>query len=215
MTQGNDHHAGPSGAAPGPRVGTPAAGGAPVGRRADAVDADAASHESLPSSERDVSDSPSARPAPPRRLLDEVRDSLRLRHFSPRTQKTYVAWVKRFVIASGRRHPRELGVGDVRRFLTGLAVRGKVSASTQNQARAALTYLYREVLRQPLGQVDGVEIAKRPLRLPVVMTRDEVRLVIQHLDGMPRLVALLLYGCGLRLMEALQLRVKDLDFASE
>jgi len=153
-------------------------------------------------------------PGPPRarRLLEHVRDTLRVRHYSPRTQDAYVAWVRRFVVAAGRRHPRELGGDDVREFLTALAVRGGVSASTQNQARAALVYLYREVLGTPLGGIDGVAQAKRPVRRPVVLTREEVRAVLGQLDGTPRLVALLLYGAGLRLMEGMQLRVKDVDF---
>jgi integron integrase len=112
---------------------------------------------------------------------------------------------------SGNRHPRELGEGDVQRFLTALASAGRVTASTQNQALAALKFLYRDVLRVPLGPVDGIERARRPVRLPTVLTREEVRVVLGRLDGTPRLVAGLLYGAGLRLLEALRLRVKDID----
>ena len=131
---------------------------------------------------------------------------------SPRTERTYVAWVRRFVIASGRRHPLELGIADVRQFLTRLAVDDRVAASTQNQAAAAILFLYREVLRSPLPEVDGVVLAKRPQHIPVVLSRDEARAVIAELRGMPRLTALLMYGGGLRLMETVTLRIKDVDF---
>jgi site-specific recombinase XerD len=136
------------------------------------------------------------------RLLDEVRVVIRTRHLSRRTERSYVDWIRRFVHASGGQHPRDLGIGDVRRFLTGLAIRGHVAASTQNQAAAAIAFLYRDVLREPLPEVDGVEPAKRPKRLPVVMSRQEVQLVIAQLRGMQRLLCLLMYGAGLRLMEA-------------
>jgi integron integrase len=148
----------------------------------------------------------------PPRLLASVRQALRVRRYSGRTEEAYVGWVRRYVHFAGRQHPRELGVGDVRKFLTALAVEGRVSASTQNQARAALVFLYRDVLNSPLDEAaDGVVRAKRPVRLPVVLTPDEARAVLRQLDGTARLVALLLYGSGLRLLEALRLRVKDLD----
>jgi integron integrase len=150
-----------------------------------------------------------ARPA--HTLLDEVRSVVRTRHFSPRTEKTYVGWIRRFIIASGRRHPRELGIAEVRAFLSDLAVRHRVAASTQNQAAAAIEFLYRDVLRAPLPVVDGVLLAKRPRRLPVVLSRQEVQRVIGQLHGSIRLMALLMYGGGLRLMEVLALRVKDVD----
>jgi integron integrase len=148
------------------------------------------------------------------RLLPAVRRAIRTRHFSRRTEAAYVGWVRRFVHFAGLRHPRGLGDADVRRFLSALAVEGGVSASTQNQARAALCFLYRDVLGAPLGALgEGVVRAKRPERLPVVLRRDEVRAILTHLDGVSRLVALLLYGSGLRLLEALQLRAKDVDVA--
>jgi integron integrase len=136
---------------------------------------------------------------------------LRTRHYSPRTVDAYATWVRRFVVFAGRRHPRELGPDDVRRFLSALAVEGGVSASTQNQALAALAFLYRDVLGTPLGAVEGVLRAKRPVRVPAVLSREEVRAVLAGLAGAPKLVALLQYGSGLRLLESLQLRVKDVD----
>ncbi|HEX3157864.1 MAG TPA: integron integrase [Gemmatimonadaceae bacterium] len=151
--------------------------------------------------------------APSPRLLVQLRHALRACHYSRRTEEAYAAWVRRFVLHHGRRHPRDLGTDDVRRFLTSLAVDGKVSASTQNQARAAIAFLYRDVLGAPLGVMDGVVRAKRPTRLPVVLTRGEVRAVFERLDGTPRLVVQLMYGSGLRLLEAAQLRAKDVDLA--
>ncbi|MDO8666656.1 MAG: phage integrase N-terminal SAM-like domain-containing protein, partial [Gemmatimonadales bacterium] len=130
---------------------------------------------------------------------------------SPRTERQYVHWVKRFVLFHGKRHPLELGEEEVTAFLNHLADRAKVSASTQNQALAALLFLYRQVLRRQLPWLKGIVRAKRAVRLPVVLTREEVRAVIGAMDGTPRLVALLLYGGGLRLVEAVQLRVQDLD----
>jgi site-specific recombinase XerD len=152
---------------------------------------------------------------PPRRapkLLAQLEATLRTRHYSRCTVEAYVVWVRRFVIFSGRRHPRELGGDDVRRFVSALAIDGGVSASTQNQALAAIAFLYRDVLDMPLGTIEVLR-AKRPVRIPCVLTRDEVRAVLACLDGVSKLVALLLYGAGLRLLESLELRVKDLDFA--
>ena len=148
------------------------------------------------------------------RLVELVRRAIRLRHYSRRTETTYVRWVVRFVRFHGLRHPRELGAREVEDFLADLAVRGRVSASTQNQARAALLFLYRDVLATPLDALATPAGAKRPSRLPVVLTRAEVRSVLAHLDGPPRIVALLLYGAGLRLLEALSLRVKDVDLVT-
>lgn len=148
----------------------------------------------------------------PATLIGRLREAIRARHYSRRTEEAYVGWVRRFIVWSGRRHPRELGAGDVRRFLSRLATVRRVSASTQNQALSALVFLYREVLADPLPEVEGVVRAKRPRRLPVVLTRAEASSVIERLQGPTRLVAILLYGSGLRLLEALTLRVKDLDF---
>jgi len=152
-------------------------------------------------------------PAPPR-LLDRVRATIRARHYSPRTEEAYVLWTRRFILANQKRHPSTMGKEEVARFLTALAVERRVSASTQNQALAAILFLYQEVLGMPIGLLDGVVRAKAPRRLPVVLTRDEVGGVLQALDGMPRLMGGLLYGAGLRLLECCRLRVQDLDFGA-
>jgi integron integrase len=148
----------------------------------------------------------------PPRLLDRVRDALRVRHRSPRTVEAYVRWVRRYVLFHEKRHPSELGAEAIREFLTHLAVEGRVSASTQNQALAALVFLYREVLARDVGDVSGAVRAHAPHRLPEVLTRSEVRALLAQLEGVDWLVAALLYGAGLRLLEALTLRVKDVDF---
>ena len=147
------------------------------------------------------------------RLLDLVRDELRRRHYSRRTEEAYVGWIKRYVVFHGRRHPAQLDLAHLRSFLSALATRGNVSASTQNQALAALVFLYRDVLLLPIADVEDVVRAKRPARLPVVLTRDEVRRILAELpEGAPRLMVTLLYGAGLRLLECCTLRVKDVDF---
>jgi len=147
------------------------------------------------------------------RLLDRVREVLRRKHYSIRTEEAYVGWIKRFVLFHDKRHPRELGLPEVDAFLTDLAVHQGVAASTQNQALSALLFLYSEVLQQPLdGPVQAVR-AKQPERLPTVLTRDEVGRVLDALSGMHRLMAQLLYSSGLRLMECVRLRIKDVDFA--
>ncbi len=146
------------------------------------------------------------------RLISQLRHAVRVRHYSIRTEESYVQWVKRFIRFNGLRHPRELAAADVGRFLTWLAVERKVSASTQDQALSALVFLYRNVLSQPLGLVDGVSRAKRPKNLPVVLSQREVLHILQQLDGVPWLMVSLLYGSGLRLMECVRLRVKDIDF---
>jgi len=146
------------------------------------------------------------------KLLDLVRERLRTRRYSPRTEKAYVYWIRRFVRASGMRHPRGMGEEEITRFLTALAVEDKVSASTQNQALAAILFLYRRVLRIDLPWMKEMVRAKRTQRIPVVMTREEVRRVLEGLHGTPLLVARLLYGSGLRLMEGVRLRIKDVDF---
>jgi integron integrase len=152
---------------------------------------------------------------PPKpRLLDRVRAAVRSRHYSRRTEKAYVHWVKRYIVFHGKRHPADMGAAEVTQFLTSLAVQTRVAASTQNQALSALLFLYREVLGVDLPWLDGVVRAKRPQYLPVVLTREEVRAIFQRLHGVPRLMALLLYGAGLRLLECCRLRVKDVDFAA-
>ncbi len=151
-------------------------------------------------------------PSPPR-LLDRVRQAISARHYSRRTEKAYVHWIKRYIFFHGKRHPMEMGAAEVTQFLTALAVREKVAASTQNQALSALLFLYREVLGVELPWLEDVVRAKRPQYLPVVLTRAEVRAVLERLDGVPRLMAILLYGAGLRLLECCRLRVKDIDFA--
>ena len=148
----------------------------------------------------------------PRRLLERVRDELVVRHYSPRTAEVYVGWVKRFVLFHGRRHPDSMGQEEVRAFLSSLAVDDQVSASTQNQALAALLFLYSAVLKKDIGQVDGFSHARRPARLLVVLTRSEVGAVLAGLKGAMLLAASLMYGAGLRLLECVCLRVKDLDF---
>jgi integron integrase len=150
-------------------------------------------------------------PAQPR-LLDRVRQSVRTLHYSPRTEEAYVYWIRRFIFHHGVRHPQEMGSDEVRAFLNHLAVNEHVSASTQNQALNALVFLYRRVLNRTLGLIDGIERAKRSQRVPIVLSREEVRALFKHLDGTPLLVCQLLYGAGLRLLEGLTLRVKDIDF---
>jgi integron integrase len=151
-------------------------------------------------------------PRPPR-LLDRVREANRLRHGSRSTEKSYVGWIRRYILFHGKRHPAEMGAPEVTQFLSSLAVQAKVAASTQNQALSALLFLYRYVLRQDLPWLEDIVRAKRPKHLPIVLTRDEVRAVIFELSGTPRLMATLLYGSGLRLLECCRLRVQDVDFA--
>ncbi len=147
------------------------------------------------------------------RLLDRVRSAARLRHYSRRTEAAYVAWIRRYIFFHGKRHPAQLGAAEVTRFLSSLAVEGRVAASTQNQALGALLFLYRDVLELDLPWLDGVVRARRPERLPVVLTREEVAAVLRPLTGVPRLMASLLYGSGLRLLECCRLRIQDIDFA--
>ena len=146
------------------------------------------------------------------KLLDQVRQLLRLRHYSLRTEEAYLAWMKRFILFHGKRHPRELDERDISAFLSSLAVEGKVAASTQNQALSALLFLYKEVLGRELAFIGGVVRVKRPPKLPVVLAPAEVRAVLAQLNGQYRLMAELLYGSGLRLLECLRLRIKDVDF---
>ncbi len=151
-------------------------------------------------------------PQKKRKLLDQVRAACRVKHLSLRTEQAYVGWIRRYVYFHHLRHPAEMGAAEVQAFLTHLAVDRQVAASTQNQALNALVFLYKTVLARPLGDLSEVVRAKRPQRLPVVLTRDDVATVLQHVRPPHRLVARLLYGSGLRLIEALRLRVKDLDF---
>jgi integron integrase len=146
-----------------------------------------------------------------RKLLDQVSDIARLRHLSLRTEETYRSWIKRFILFHGKRHPRDLDAAAVRAFLTHLAVKEEVAASTQNQALHALLFLYKQVLKVELPNIEGVERARISKNLPVVFTREEANAIIAHLNGENRLVAGLLYGSGLRIMEAVRLRVKDID----
>jgi integron integrase len=151
----------------------------------------------------------------PRKLLDRVRDVIRAKHYSYRTEETYVQWIRRYILFHNKRHPSEMGCEEVNAFLTHLAVEDRVAASTQNQALCAILFLYREVLRQEIGLELNAVRAKRSRYLPTVLTTEEVRSVIRHLSGVYQLVVKLLYGCGLRLNEALQLRIKDVDFAQQ
>ena len=145
------------------------------------------------------------------KLLDQVRHALRLGHYSPRTEQAYVVWIRRFILFHSKRHPAEMGEGEVTSFLTHLAVERHVSASTQNQALGAVLFLYRHVLKRELADLGNVVRARMPERLPVVLARSEVRVVLGQLGGVSWLVVALLYGAGLRLNECLELRVKDLD----
>ncbi len=148
----------------------------------------------------------------PPKLLDQVRERVRRLGYSSRTEEAYVGWTRRFILANGVRHPREMGAMEVERFLTTLAVQGNVSASTQNQALAALLFLYRQVLGIELPWMADIKRAKKPERLPLVLGRDEVMALLNGMSGVTWLGAALLYGAGLRLMECLRLRVKDVDF---
>lgn len=148
------------------------------------------------------------------KLLDRVREVARFKHLSLRTETTYVNCIRHFILYHGKRHPKDMGAEEIRRFLSYLAVEKNVAASTQNVALSALLFLYRDVLDIELPRIEGVERARLPARLPVVFSRAEVQRVMAHLTGMNRLMASLLYGAGLRLMDCLRLRVKDVDFAS-
>jgi integron integrase len=146
------------------------------------------------------------------KLLDRVREASRFKNYSVRTEQAYVDWIKKFIIFHGKRHPNTMGADEVRGFLNHLASTVNVAASTQNQAFSALLFLYREVLRQELPWIDDVQRAKRPAKMPVVLTQAEVHSVLSKMHGTTALMAQLLYGCGLRVMECVRLRVKDIDF---
>jgi len=156
-----------------------------------------------------VEDRPKGAP----RLLDRVHEATRRLHYSRRTEESYVHWIKRFIFWSGKRHPGSMGEAEVTAFLNHLAVERNVAAATQNQALAALLFLYKHVLQRELGWFNGLVRAKRPVRLPVVLAHAEVEALLAQLKGTPWLMASLLYGAGLRLTECLRLRVKDVDFA--
>ncbi len=158
-----------------------------------------------------ISPAVAGEPRPPR-LLDRVRITLRTRHYSLRTEEAYVAWIRRFILANGKRHPDEMGEVEINRFLSNLAVHGHVTASTQNQALSAILFLYRRVLEKPFPDLQNLVRARRPAHLPTVLTRAEIRSVLRQMSGTPRVIAVLLYGSGMRAMEALRLRVKDLEF---
>jgi integron integrase len=147
-----------------------------------------------------------------KKLLDQVRDSIRLKHYAYRTEETYVSWIRQFILFHKKRHPKDMGAAEIEQFLTYLAQERHVAASTQNQALSALLFLYREVLSLPLSNIN-VTWAKKPKRLPTVLSKDEANRIISCLTGTSRLMAQLLYGSGLRLMECLRLRVKDVDFS--
>ena len=146
-------------------------------------------------------------------FLNQIRQTLRLKHMSRRTEAAYLHYIIHFIRFHGKRHPREMGVDEIRAYLSRLAVEGKVTASTQNVALAALLFLYRQVLHIDLPNIDHIERAQRPKRLPVVFTQDEVRAILVQLTGVHHLIISLLYGSGMRLSECLSLRVKDVDFA--
>ena len=151
-------------------------------------------------------------PAPPLRLLDRLRTEIRTRHYSIRTETAYVDWARRFIHFHNKRHPQEMGAAEVGNFLSFLATQRNVSASTQNQAKSALLFLYGQVLKVELPWLDEVITARTQRKLPVVLTTHEVRALLQEMNGVTALVASLLYGTGMRLLEGLRLRVKDVEF---
>lgn len=173
---------------------------------------DSSDSDSYRPTERCQPSDPAHQDHPPK-LLDQLREALRARHYSPRTENTYCQWVKRYIYFHNIRHPAEMAEPEINAFLTDLAVKHKVSASTQNQALSALLFLYRYVIGREIGDLGDVIRARKPKRLPVVLTRDEVRNILGFLGGDKMLMAGLLYGAGLRLMECLRLRVQDVDLA--
>ena len=147
------------------------------------------------------------------KLLEEVRQNLRRRHYSIRTEEAYLQWIRRFILFHNKRHPQDMGQIEVTAFLNYLAIKCNVAASTQNQALNAIVFLYKNVLGQELEWLQGLERAKKPKRLPVVFTKNEVQRILAQLDGLSWLMASLMYGSGLRVLETLRLRVKDIDFS--
>jgi integron integrase len=182
---------------------------APIACRPVPVSWNCARAEDFKLTVRETPDQPEDSP----RLLDLVSRTIRARHYSRRTEDSYRRWIKRFIIFNGKKHPYEMGEREVTGFLSHLATKRRVSASTQNQALNAILFLYREVLHRDLDWLDGIVRAKRPIRLPVVLTREEVQAVLDHMRGVQLLMASLLYGAGLRLLECARLRVKDIDLA--
>ena len=165
--------------------------------------------------EQDLSSSmtkPETTDAKKPRLLDQVRDTIRRKHYSIRTEQSYIDWIKRFIFFHNKQHPRELDESHITAFLNFLAVQKKVASSTQNQALCALVFLYREVIKKDLAQFEDLVHTKRPARLPVVFTSEEIRIILLQLDGVNWIMGQLLYGAGLRVMECVRLRVKDVDF---
>jgi len=146
------------------------------------------------------------------KLLDQVREVIRTKHYSIRTEETYVSWIKRFILFHEKRHPKDMGPPEISAFLIHLAVVRKVAASTQNQAFNALLFLYRNALQMEFGEIKDVERAKKPQRLPVVFTKEEIKTIIDQLDGYKWIMVQIMYGSGLRVMECVRLRVKDIDF---
>ena len=146
------------------------------------------------------------------RLLERVRNRIRIKHYSIRTEQAYLDWIRRFILLHRKRHPEQMGIKEIEAFLSHLAGKGRVSASTQNQALSAILFLYREVLQMELPWLENVTRAKRPERLPVVLTKEEIQSIIEHLEGTHLLMSSLMYGSGLRLMECVRLRIKDVDF---
>ena len=152
-------------------------------------------------------------PPQPRKLLDHVRDVLRVNHYSARTEEAYVGWIRRFILYHNKKHPREMGALEVELYLTHLAVGEKVSTNTQKQALNALVFLYHRVLQKPLGQFRDISRPKKPQRRPLVLSKNEVERILRVMIGTHQLIATLLFGTGMRLLECLRLRVKDVDLA--
>lgn len=153
-----------------------------------------------------------ATPSKPPKLLDQVVTKIRLKHYSKSTEVAYTSWIKRYILYHGKRHPKDMGAPEIEAFLSALVTEQNVSASTQNLALAAILFLYKEILAIDLPWLDSIVHAKKPARLPVVLSQDEVKSLLTCMEGMPGMVARLLYGTGMRLMECLQLRIKDIDF---
>lgn len=146
------------------------------------------------------------------KLLDQVRIEMRTNHYSPKTEESYVGWIKKFILFNGKIHPEKLGIEEIRNFVNDLAVKKKVAASTQNQALQAILYLYKNIIKKDIGWIENIKHAARVKHLPVVFSKRETMKIFEHFEGTPKLVVSLLYGSGLRLAECLNLRIKDIDF---